>query len=306
MGTPLFALSILKKLVESDHRVVAVVTAEDKPAGRGQKIQISPVKSYALEQHIPVLQPKNLKNPEFLATLKSYDADLQIVVAFRMLPKAVWQMPRLGTFNLHASLLPEYRGAAPINWVIINRERQSGVTTFLIDDKIDTGAILLQQKIDLSERETCGTLHDKLMEIGGDLVLKTVAGLVSKELIPIAQPAFSSKEAPKIYKETCRINWTDTGENIDAFIRGMSPYPCAWTLLCEGDNEYFIKIYSGFLSPKTHQSDIGKIYITNRELGVYVNDGIYFIEELQLSGKKRMKVRDFLNGVTFPNTAFFQ
>lgn len=304
MGTPIFAMSVLQKMLDHQCNVVAVVTVPDKPAGRGQKTQMSAVKQFAMERNIPVLQPENLKSTDFLDEIKSYNADLQVVVAFRMLPKQLWQMPRLGTFNLHASLLPDYRGAAPINWAIINGEKHSGVTTFLIDEKIDTGAILLQQSVEITDDETCGTLHDKLMDIGGDLVIKTIEGLEENTLTAQAQPSESLKNAPKIYKETCRILWNNPGKTIDAFVRGLSPYPAAWTFLMNGGQQQ-IKVFKGRFVRELHQHRIGDIFLSNRELGVYVPDGVYFIEEIQQQGKKKMNIKDFLNGATFYDKSFF-
>jgi len=305
MGTPDFATGILKKIVEAGLQVVAVVTVADKPSGRGQKLQESSVKKYALSQGIPVLQPVSLREEKFLEQLRTFKADIQVVVAFRMLPKVVWQIPKKGTFNLHASLLPDYRGAAPINWVIINGETKTGVTTFLIDEKIDTGAILLQKEIPISERETAGSLHDKLMSVGADLVLDTLDLIASGKSNPITQPNENIKEAPKIHKDTARIRWNISLEAIDRFIRGMSPYPTAWTVLHHKGKEYAIKIYTATPIIATHTFTIGSIHLSNRQIRVAVLGGFLQIEELQFPSKKRMNSKEFLNGFYFEESDFF-
>jgi len=232
MGTPDFAVGVLKTLIEHKYNVVGVITAPDRPSGRGRKLNQSAVKKYALEQNLPILQPTNLKNESFLAELKQFNANLQIVVAFRMLPKVVWQMPELGTFNLHASLLPNYRGAAPINWAIINGEKTTGVTTFYIDDKIDTGAIILKEKILVDENDTAGTLHDKLMKLGSNIVVKTVKTIEKGNVETTQQSLLKEqiKHAPKIFKETCQIDWNKSIDAIYNMIRGLNPYPGAWTV----------------------------------------------------------------------------
>jgi len=303
MGTPDFAVGSLNKLVENGYNVVGVVTAPDKPAGRGKQISESAVKKYALEKGFKILQPDKLKNPEFLEELKNLKADLQIVVAFRMLPEAVWDMPRLGTFNLHASLLPQYRGAAPLNWAIINGEKKTGVTTFLLDHQIDTGKILFREEIAIGENETVGDIHDKLMEIGASLVVKTVDALASGEIKPLPQETVSQetglKHAPKIFKEDCRIDWTDKTESIRNLVRGLSPYPAAWTTFVnkttgiETDFKIFFaeKEISGAAPvPGTVFSD-GKTV-----LKIACQDGWLRITDLQMAGKKRMKTEEFLRG----------
>ncbi|MDO9039139.1 MAG: methionyl-tRNA formyltransferase, partial [Lutibacter sp.] len=237
MGTPDFAVATLDALVKAKFNVVGVITTPDKPAGRGQKIQQSPVKKYALAQNLTVLQPSNLKSEEFLNQLKSLHANLQIVVAFRMLPKAVWQLPEYGTFNLHASLLPNYRGAAPINWAIINGETKTGVSTFFIDEKIDTGNIILQEEVAIGDNETLGELHDKLMDIGSRLVVKTVQLIEKGTVATIKQPEIEEKPAPKIFTETCKIDWDDSLSNIYNLIRGLNPFPAAWTTLINNNEE---------------------------------------------------------------------
>ncbi|WP_212898746.1 methionyl-tRNA formyltransferase [Capnocytophaga cynodegmi] len=306
MGTPDFALETLKQLVENEYNVVGVVTIPDKLVGRGQKLQSSPVKVYAEKNQLPVFQPTNLKNEEFVNSLKELNPDLQIVVAFRMLPKVVWQLPKYGTFNLHASLLPNYRGSAPINWVIINGEKKTGVTTFFIDEKIDTGAIILQSETVISDRETAGTLHDKLMVQGADLVLQTVDE-IEKETYKVVQQPMNEffAEAPKIYKETCRVNWQEEGINIERLIRGMSPYPTAWAILPHKGEEMNIKIYDTVFQEENHSFPNGKIKVQNKQIYVAVKDGFVNLLELQIPGKKRMKANDLLNGFSFEEEAKF-
>ncbi|GIM50197.1 methionyl-tRNA formyltransferase [Capnocytophaga stomatis] len=306
MGTPDFALESLKQLVENKYNVVGVVTIPDKNVGRGQKLQSSPVKIYAEKNQIPVFQPTNLKSEDFVNSLKELNPDLQIVVAFRMLPKVVWQLPKYGTFNLHASLLPNYRGSAPINWAIINGEQKTGVTTFFIDEKIDTGAIILQSEMVISERETAGTLHDKLMTQGAELVLKTVDEIEKGTLKVVQQPMNEVfAEAPKIFKETCRVNWEKEGIAIERLIRGMSPYPTAWTILLHKGEEMNIKIYDAVFQKESHSLPNGKIKVQNRQICVAVKEGFVNLLELQIPGKKRMKASDLLNGFSFDEEAKF-
>lgn len=305
MGTPDFATETLKKLVENRFNVVAAITAPDKQAGRGQKLQSSSVKQYAISQQIPVLQPTNLKDTSFLEELKSYNADLQIVVAFRMLPKAVWAMPKMGTFNLHASLLPDYRGAAPINWAIIQGEKQTGVTTFFIDEKIDTGAIILQETTEILPRETAGSLHDKLMVQGANLVLKTIELIAQNKVKSQIQPEKVYKEAFKIHKETCRIDWTKSLEQIDYFIRGMSPYPTAWSVIKRQSIEIPVKIYEATPLKEKHSLTVGSILIENKALKIATTDGFLQIDQLQLPAKKRMTSKELLNGFSFELGDYF-
>lgn len=303
MGTPDFAVESLKALVENNYNVVGVITTPDKPAGRGRQMSESAVKKYALEQNLKVLQPEKLKNPDFLAELDSLKADLQVVVAFRMLPETVWRKPPLGTFNLHASLLPRYRGAAPLNWAIINGETETGVTTFLLSHEIDTGQIIFQEKVSIDENETVGDLHDRLMEIGANLVLKTVDALAEGKVQPIDQSQLTGvvenlKPAPKIFKEDCRIDWTRDTESVRNLIRGLSPYPAAWTELTHPEKEEIltVKIYEAFGEPGlpsvpgTLRTD-GKKY-----LKIACPDGWLSVTDLQLSGKKRMKIDELLRG----------
>lgn len=297
LGTPDFAAASLKKLVENHVNVVAVITAPDKPKGRGKKLGISAVKEYALEADLPVLQPTNLKSPEFLEELKSYQADLQIVVAFRMLPVAVWDMPPLGTFNLHASLLPQYRGAAPINWAIINGEKETGITTFFLKHEIDTGEIIFQEKEPIHEEDNVGSLYERLMNKGADLVLKTVKAVEAGDYPKIPQNIDQEiKHAPKIFKEDCKIDWQQTSEDIRNFIRGLSPYPAAWTKL----HGKTLKVFQVERANEGTNKPIGEFYSDGKNyIRVNTKDGTLDVLDLQLEGKKRMKVQDFLRGYSF-------
>lgn len=294
MGTPEFAVPTLEVLVESKFNVVAVITAPDKPQGRGQKLVPSPVKECALKFSIPVLQPTNLKSPEFLEELKSYDANLQIVVAFRMLPEVVWAMPALGTFNLHASLLPQYRGAAPINWAIINGEKETGVTTFFLKHEIDTGSIIFQEKEPILDSDNIGSLYERLMKKGSQLVLKTVKAIEAGNYPSVPQPqGIEIKHAPKIFKETCEINWNQASKKIVDFVRGLSPYPAAWTVL----NGKTFKIFKCQSTGDSRQSTVGELYTDNKTyLRVKTSDGWVSILEFQPEGKKRMMVEEFFRG----------
>jgi len=304
LGTPDFAVAVLKKLVENNKNIVGVITAPDKPAGRGRSLKQSAVKEYALSQDLHVLQPTNLKSGDFLSELKSLNANLQIVVAFRMLPQLVWKMPEYGTFNLHASLLPQYRGAAPINWVLINGETKTGVTTFFINEEIDTGNILLQEEIIIKEEDNAGSLHDKLMHLGSDLVLKTVSQIAKKKIQAIPQN-FSGKlkSANKLHTENTKIDWTLPGKDIHNMVRGLSPYPSAWSYLFNDNKEIVIKIYATHIEEANHQEEIGTIISTKSTLKVAVQNGYIFIEELQLPGKKKMDVKSLLNGYIFKTDA---
>ena len=299
MGTPDFAVTILKHLIENDYNVVGVITASDKPAGRGRKLNESAVKKYAASVNLPILQPTNLKNEEFNTKLKALNADLQIVVAFRMLPKIVWQMPKYGTFNLHASLLPEYRGAAPIHWAIINGETKTGVTTFFIDDKIDTGEIILQEEIEILNNETVGSLHDKLMFLGADLVAKTVDLIATEKVKTTKQPELEEKAASKLNSDNCRIDWSDSLDNIYNKIRGLNPFPAAWTIIKNEEEEISSKIYAIKKEKEDHNLTSGKIIASKKELKVAVNGGYIIIDEIKLSGKKKMDAKSLLNGFSF-------
>lgn len=306
MGTPDFAVGVLKAMVENDIKVVGVVTAPDRPAGRGRKLQASAVKEYALLQQLEVLQPTNLKNPQFLKHLESLEANVYVVVAFRMLPKVVWQMPEYGTFNLHASLLPQYRGAAPINWAIINQETKTGVTTFFIDEKIDTGSIIAQKQVFIADRETAGSLHDKLMKEGSFLVLETLKHIEKGEAHPRPQQALATlRDAPKLTSENTRIDWSKKGAEIDAFVRGLSPYPAAWTVLYNDSEELKAKIYAGRFEPGEHRENPGQISASKKRLQIACGDGYYMVEEMQLPGKKKMPVVSLLNGFSFAEKARF-
>ncbi|APZ48191.1 methionyl-tRNA formyltransferase [Polaribacter reichenbachii] len=303
MGTPDFAVTILKHLVDNNYNVVGVITATDKPAGRGRKLNESAVKKYALSQDLKILQPKNLKNEDFHKELKSLNADLQIVVAFRMLPKAVWQMPKMGTFNLHASLLPEYRGAAPIHWAIINGETKTGVTTFFIDDKIDTGEIILQEEIEITNTETVGSLHDKLMFLGAGLVAKTVDLIEAGNIETKKQPELEEKSAPKLNSENTKIDWSDNLDNIYNKIRGLNPYPTAWTLIKNDDEEISAKIYNIEKIEEIHNYELGKLIFSKKEIKVAVKNGFINIKEIKLAGKKKMDATSLLNGFSFSKNA---
>lgn len=304
MGTPEFAATALARLIEENYNVVGVITAPDRPAGRGRKLQQSDVKKYAITHNLKVLQPTNLKNEAFLETLKAINANLQIVVAFRMLPRAVWSMPEYGTFNLHASLLPDYRGAAPINWALINGETETGVTTFFIDDKIDTGEIILQEKIDIEKDDNAGTLHEKLMNLGAHLVLKTVYAIERATVKTKKQTSDKKlKEAYKIHKDTCKIDWTQSLATIHNHIRGLSPYPTAWTTLVNGPEEIFVKIYKSSVEKINHKLENGTVICTKKELKVAAKNGYIKLLEIQLPGKRKMKIQDVLNGLQIKNNA---
>lgn len=293
MGTPHFATASLKALVENNYEVVGVITAPDKPAGRGQKLRSSSVKEYALSKNLPVLQPNNLKDHSFITSLKALKADVQVVVAFRMLPEIVWNMPPKGTFNLHASLLPKYRGAAPINWAVINGDKESGVSTFFIEHKIDTGNIIFQDKIKIKDEDNAGIVHDKLMVIGSKLVCKTIDAINNKSAPNIKQKEVATL-APKIFKEDCQIDWNKNIHDIHNHIRGLSPYPSAWTTLSIGKN---IKIFQSLKEVTIHQETIGSISTDHKNyFKVAVNGGFIHLITLQLEGKKRMSTADFLRG----------
>ncbi|MET3538504.1 methionyl-tRNA formyltransferase [Chryseobacterium limigenitum] len=297
LGTPEFAKTSLEAVHLSHHEVVGVVTVADKASGRGQKINQSPVKIFATENNIPVFQPEKLRNPEFLEELRKLDADVFIVVAFRMMPRVLFEMPKMGTFNLHASLLPDYRGAAPINYAVINGEEKTGATTFFINEKIDEGNILLQEELNVFPDENAGELHDRLMEMGSKLVVKTLDGLAENSIQEKPQPNVEHpKNAYKIFKEDTRIDWTKTSKEVHQFILGMSPYPAAFTTLKIGEEEKGLKIFGGKFEIGSHEKPVGSLDISKNEFKIYTKDGIYFPLELQLEGKKRMNIKDFLNG----------
>ena len=300
MGTPDFAVGVLKQIVASGKQIVGVITAPDSPAGRGRKLMASAVKEYAISQNLKVLQPTNLKDEAFLEELKSLNANLQVVVAFRMLPKSVWQMPEYGTFNLHASLLPQYRGAAPINWAIINGEEKTGVTTFFIDEQIDTGSIIANKEVTIEEKETAGSLHDKLMIKGSELVIETLELIENGSADPIPQPQNESlNEAPKLTPENTRVDWTKPGKDIEAFIRGLSPYPVAWTILENKEENLKIKLYAAHFEKDNHEFKAGTLQVFKKELKVACLDGYINLEEIQLPGKRKMDISSLLNGYIF-------
>ena len=304
MGTPDFAVESLRALVEGGYNVVGVITMPDKPVGRhGSVLQASPVKEYALSQNLPVLQPEKLKDEAFIAELRALNADLQIVVAFRMLPEVVWDMPRFGTFNLHASLLPQYRGAAPINWAVINGDTETGVTTFFLTHEIDTGKIIRQKHLPIADTDNVGVVHDALMTIGAGLVTETVDLLLAGKVDAIPQEEFFKdaaelRPAPKIFKDTCRINWEQPLKKIYDFIRGLSSYPAAWTDLVAPDGTRLaLKVYETEKHPASHNHATGTILTDAKSyIDVAVKDGYIRLLSLQLAGKKRMGVKDFLNG----------
>ena len=303
MGTPDFAVATLDALLKANFNVVGVITAVDKPAGRGRKVKQSAVKKYALENNLSILQPINLKNEKFIHDLKALNANLQVVVAFRMLPKIVWQMPKYGTFNLHASLLPDYRGAAPINWAIINGEAITGVSTFFIDEKIDTGSIILQEKVVIEKNETVGELHDKLMIIGSILVVKTVHQIKEGYVKSTQQSEKDGKLAPKIFSDTCKIDWNAPLNSIYNLIRGLNPYPTAWTVLLNNNEKMKLKIFDVKKENIIHQHAIGFVITSKKEIRVAVKNGFIKIESLQLAGKRKMGSESLLNGFTFHDSA---
>jgi methionyl-tRNA formyltransferase len=304
MGTPDFAVASLKALINNNYNIVGVITAPDKPAGRGRKLNESAVKQYAKSKGLNVLQPTNLKSETFIETLELLKANLQIVVAFRMLPKVVWQMPEYRTFNLHASLLPNYRGAAPINWAIINGETKTGVSTFFIDEKIDTGAMILQQEVEILLKETAGELHDKLMKLGGTLVIDTVKLIEEGKVKTKPQPEnISIKTAHKLNKDNCLINWNDSLNDIHNKVRGLSPYPAAWCLIKNHDEELNVKIYKVEIFVESHDFETGKIISSKNEVKVAVNGGFIILKEIKMPGKRKMDIKSLLNGYSFDDTS---
>lgn len=313
MGTPEFAVESLRRLVEGGYNVVGVVTNPDKPVGRHESVlHPSPVKQYAVEQGLTVLQPEKLKNEAFLEQLRALKADLQIVVAFRMLPEVVWAMPRLGTFNLHASLLPQYRGAAPINWAVINGETETGITTFFLDREIDTGRVIQQVRVPILEEDNVEDVYDRLMHLGGDLVLETVNQILAGTVCAVPQEMLkvdgSLKPAPKIFKETCRIDWSKSVKEIYDFVRGLSPYPGAWTEMVYNGKKTVFKIYKTAKLPTGHPSEPAGTLCSDGKhyLRVAVEDGYVDLLVLQQAGKKRMDVGDFLRGFQQKGTLHFE
>jgi len=299
MGTPDFAMHVLKGLIQNKFNVVAVITAPDRPAGRGQNIKQSPVKTYSINEKLKLFQPKNLKDPVFIKDLKNLNIDLQIVVAFRMLPKIVWEIPLMGTINLHASLLPQYRGAAPINWAIINGETETGVTTFFIDEKIDTGDIIMQLKTKILIDDTAGTLHNKLMSSGLKLVIKTILKINENNIRIVQNENNKLNKAPKLNKENCKIDWRKNPKQIIDFIRGLNPLPGAWTVIKNGDDQINIKIFKVKFE-KIHQTNaVGTIFSNKSSIKISVSGGFIHLIEFKFPGKKQMDVKSFLNGFTF-------
>lgn len=299
MGTPEFASYSLKKIHQEGYKINCVITAADKPAGRGQKIKMSVVKNYAAANKIPVLQPSNLKNPDFIDNLKKFDADLFVIVAFRMLPEIVWTMPPRGTINLHASLLPDYRGAAPINHALMNGEKITGVTTFYIEKEIDTGKIILQDEVHIDETMNAGMLHKLLMKKGADLLVETIRLVAEEKDVPTTiQLSESSKKAPKLFTKDCKICWNDSLEKIHNHVRGLSPYPGAWSEAQRADGKIFqFKIFSAEIEKNLHKHSIPAIHTDGKNfLKIYVREGFLIVKELQLPGKKRMAVKEFLRG----------
>lgn len=293
-GTPDFAVASLEKIIENDFEVLAVVTAPDRPAGRGLKLQQSAVKQYADKAGLPTLQPEKLRNPEFIEALKNYNADLFVIIAFRMLPEMVWNMPPLGSINLHGSLLPQYRGAAPINWAVINGEKKTGVTTFFLQHKIDTGSLILRDEVEIDEEDTAGTVYSKLMHVGADLMVKTLETIKNKTYTLEEQDLEAeTKHAPKIFKEDCEVDWNKTIEENYNFIRGLSPYPTAWTKL----GDLTLKIFWAEKEIDTSKNTAGSINTDNKTyLKVACSNGWLSLKDIQLQGKKRMKIDDFLRG----------
>lgn len=307
MGTPDFAVASLESILNANYNVVGVITAPDKPAGRGRKLQESPVKKFAVSKGLKVLQPTNLKDQAFIEELKALEPNVQVVVAFRMLPKVVWDLPKFGTFNLHASLLPQYRGAAPINWAIINNETKTGVSTFFLDEKIDTGAMILQKEIDIAPEESVGELHDKLMELGSGLVVETLELIENGNLTPTPQPFDELlKDAPKLNRENTKINWDDSLDQIYNLIRGLNPYPAAWSILFNDNKEEKVKIYHCKKEAASHSLENGRILVEDKKLKVAVEGSYLIIEELQLPGKRKMDVKSLLNGYDFTEGSKFR
>jgi len=301
MGTPEFAVGILDTIYQHNYDIAGVITAADKPAGRGQKVKYSAVKEYALEKGLTLLQPANLKDEDFLAQLKSLNANLQVVVAFRMLPEAVWKMPSLGTFNLHASLLPQYRGAAPINWAIINGEQRTGVTTFFIDEKIDTGAMILREELEIGPDEDAGHLHDRLMDLGKDAVIKTLTLIEEGKATTTVQPPTDEglKTAYKLNRDNCKIDWQKPGREIHNLIRGLSPYPAAWCWFRDNGQKWNVKVYDAGFEEALHTHIPGTVIAGRKDISVAVTDGYIKIKSLQFPAKKRMAVHELLNGMSF-------
>lgn len=304
MGTPEFAVEILDTIYKNNYEIAAVVTAPDKPAGRGQKIRQSAVKIYAESKGLKVLQPTNLKSDLFIDDLRALKANLQVVVAFRMLPKVVWSMPKLGTINLHASLLPDYRGAAPINWAIINGEEKTGVTTFFIDEKIDTGAIILQNETTIEKEETAGVLHDKLMYLGAQTVIETLKLIEKGTVKTTIQPKEDTKTAFKLNRDNCKIDFNQDSVKVYNHIRGLNPYPAAFTMVRDGNKEWNVKLYDVSYVIDNHRLDVGVFVTDNKEIKVSTRDGFIKIHTLQFPGKRKMTASELLNGMQFSDETY--
>ena len=306
MGTPAFAVAGLRGILESHHRVVAVVTAPDRPAGRGKKMRYSAVKDETLTQGIPLLQPEKLNDQDTIEQLKAFNADVFVVVAFRMLPKVIWEIPPQGTFNLHASLLPHYRGAAPIHWAIINGEKETGLTTFLIDEKIDTGAIILQQALAINPEETMGELSHRMQAMSGEMIVKTLDVLAFESITPVPQPKTTDLiPAPKLTRKNTRVDWGKSGQEIVNHIHGLNPFPTAWSILTFADKELYVKLKRAHFIPGTPFQTPGTLAIENQQLSVAVSDGYVYIDVIQLPNKKSMDVAALLNGFSFPEKCRF-
>ena len=305
MGTPDFAVLPLKSIIEAGYDVLAVVTAPDRPAGRGRKLKHSAVKAFSVANNLKILQPEKLRDDAFVQELKALVADVFVVVAFRMLPEIVWRIPTKGTFNLHASLLPQYRGAAPINWAIINGEKETGVTTFFINEEIDAGALLLQKTVGIQEGETAGTLHDKLMQVGASLVVDTLDGIENENLRPTIQQIDEDlKAAPKIFKEDCKIDWAKSGEEIERLIRGLSPYPCAFTTVEDGGDIKNLKILNARFIAQTHENKVATLEVLEKELVIWIRGGYIKLIKLQPEGKRAMMASDYINGMPDKKASF--
>lgn len=304
MGTPEFAVEILDAIYKNNYEIVAVVTAPDKPAGRGQKIKQSAVKIYAESKGLKVLQPTNLKSDSFIEELRALKANLQVVVAFRMLPKVVWSMPKFGTFNLHASLLPDYRGAAPINWAIINGEEKTGVTTFFIDEKIDTGAIILQNETTIEKEETAGVLHDKLMYLGAKTVIETLELIEKGTVKTTIQPVEDTKTAFKLNRDNCKIDFNQNSVEVYNHIRGLNPYPAAYTMVRDGNKEWNVKLYDVSYTTENHGLNFGLFVTDNKEIKISTRDGFIKVDALQFPGKRKMTASELLNGMQFSDETY--
>lgn len=303
MGTPDFAVGILDAVYKNNYEIAAVITAPDKPSGRGQKLNQSAVKLYAQEKNLKILQPTNLKSNDFLTELKALNANLQVVVAFRMLPKVVWDMPEFGTFNLHASLLPDYRGAAPINWAIINGEEKTGVSTFFIDEKIDTGAVILKKEVAINAKETAGELHDRLMILGAETVIDTLKLIESNNVQTVLQPTEDGKTAFKLNRDNCKINFNKTSKEVYNLIRGLNPYPSAYTILKDNGNEWNIKIHEVDFTIQNHEFEPGRFIVDKKNICIATTDGFINVLSIQFPGKKKMKTLELLNGMQFTDSA---